>query len=83
MKLAWFRPWGPTYRPATWQGAALVLAAAALCVGAFVLVDRHAHSASDTLYGVVPTWLVALGALHGIAAATTGPRSPRPSSRRS
>jgi len=32
----------------------VVLAAAAFCVNVFLAVDRHSHSASDTLYGVFP-----------------------------
>ncbi len=72
MKPAWFRPWGPTYRPTSWQGVALTLVAVALSATAFILVDRHSHSASDTLYGVAPYWLAALVSLHGAAIATAG-----------
>ena len=54
--LAWFQPVGFTYRPRTWQGAVATLIAIAAAVVAFVTVDRHSHSASDTLIGAGP-WI--------------------------
>lgn len=45
----WFTPWGWIYRPIAWPGVALVAIALAFCVQVFIAVDRHSHSASDTL----------------------------------
>lgn len=50
----WFRRWGWIHRPASWQGWALVVIAAAFCGNVFMAVDRHSHSVSDTLYGAFP-----------------------------
>ena len=62
MKNAWFRPWGLIYRPVSWQGWLVTLAAAAFCLHTTWAVDRLSHSVSDTLYGVfpfiVPTFLL-------------------------
>jgi len=54
MNKPWFRPLGWTYRPTSWQGFALTAAALAFCVQAFIAIDRHSHSASDTLWGLFP-----------------------------
>ncbi len=62
MPRSWFTPWGWIHRPVSWQGVSLVVLAAAFCVQVFLAVDRHSHSASDTLYGgfpfVVPTLML-------------------------
>jgi len=73
----WFTPWGWTYRPASWQGVGLVALAVAFCVPVFVVVDRHSHSVSDTLYGVFPFVVPTLMLLNWIASKTSG--SPRDS----
>src|SRR6266576_815508 len=52
MNKAWFKRFGWLYWPMSWQGAAVVLLALAFCIQVFVAIDRHSHSASDTLYGV-------------------------------
>jgi hypothetical protein len=54
MKTPWFRASGWFYRPVSWQGHACVVAFAWFCVQAFMAVDQHSHSASDTLFGVFP-----------------------------
>lgn len=58
----WFRIWGWFYRPVSLAGALCTVVAIALCVNVFLAVDRHSHSATDTLYGVypffVPTFLL-------------------------
>jgi surface polysaccharide O-acyltransferase-like enzyme len=36
------------------EGVLLVVLALIFCVQVFVAVDRHSHSASDTLYGIFP-----------------------------
>lgn len=54
MKPALFTRVGWFYLPCSVAGAVLCLMAGALCATAFAAVDRHSHSASDTLYGVYP-----------------------------
>ena len=54
MKKAWFKEWGWIYLPIAWQGWAAVVLTALFSVQVFVAVDRHSHSASDTLYGIFP-----------------------------
>lgn len=50
----WFRQWGWIHRPDSALGVVVTLLPAAFSVQVFIAVDRHAHSASDTLYGVYP-----------------------------
>lgn len=73
MRRPWFRALGWTYRPVAWQGYALCLIGLAFCVQAFLAVDRHSHSASDTLYGVFPYAVPAFLLLHWIASKTSRP----------
>jgi len=40
--------------PRSAAGALICAAAAIFCATVFVAIDRHSHSASDTLYGVFP-----------------------------
>lgn len=54
MKTTWFKRLGWFYYPTSWQGILLSLAALAFCVQVFLAVDRHSHSASDTLYRIFP-----------------------------
>ncbi len=54
MAQAWFRPWGWIYRPVSAVGWLAVLLTAMFCGQVFVAIDRHSHSASDTLYGCYP-----------------------------
>jgi hypothetical protein len=54
MKAIWFKHRGWFYVPASVLGVVLWLLAIAFCVTVFVAVDRHSHSASDTLYGIFP-----------------------------
>ena len=54
MRLNWFKQWGWLYLPASMAGAIIFLALLAFCASVFVALDRHSHSASDTLYGVFP-----------------------------
>ncbi|MGH2356600.1 MAG: hypothetical protein ACRDGJ_01130 [Candidatus Limnocylindria bacterium] len=55
------------YRPVAWQGFLLVLGAAAFCGQVIVVVDRHSHSASDTLYGAFPYIVPTLMLLNWVA----------------
>ena len=52
--LGWFATWGWLYRPVSAAGVVATLLALAFCASVFIAVDRHSHSASDTLYGVYP-----------------------------
>jgi hypothetical protein len=54
MKTQWFKRWGWFYVPVSLPGAIIALAMLLLCTQVFLAVDRHSHSASDTLYGVFP-----------------------------
>ena len=67
MRREWFREWGWVYRPASWEGIALVLVATAFCTQVFMAIDRHSHSVSDTLYGVYPFVVPTLIVLNWIA----------------
>jgi hypothetical protein len=54
MKTNWFKRFGWFYLPVSVPGALVVLLALLFCLTVFQAVDRHSHSASDTLYGVFP-----------------------------
>ena len=72
MARTWFKPWGWIYRPVSWQAFVLVLIAAGFCWQVFAAVDRHSHSASDTLYGIFPFVVPALMLLNWVASKTSG-----------
>lgn len=59
MSTRWFKRAGWVYVPVGASGVAAYLLAAAFCVNVFWAVDRHSHSASDTLYGVFPYFVCA------------------------
>ena len=67
----WFVPWGWVYRPVSWPGIGLVALALVFCAQVFLAVDRHSHSASDTLYGVFPYVVPCLMLLNWIASKTS------------
>lgn len=71
MKQVWFRSWGWIYRPVSRQGWAVTLLAAAFCVNVFLAVDRHSHSASDTLYGIFPYFVSTFVLVGWIASRTS------------
>lgn len=72
MSRRWFKPWGWVYAPVSVEAVLLVVLAAVFCVKVFVAVDRHSHSASDTLYGVLPYVAPCLILLYWIASKTSG-----------
>jgi hypothetical protein len=74
VNFSWFKPWGWIYRPSTWQAWILTVMTGFFCVQVFLAVDRHSHSASDTLYGIFPYVVSAFGILGWIASRT----SPKP-----
>lgn len=71
MKQYWFKRLGWLYCPVSWQGIVVVLLAAAFCVNVFLAIDRHSHSASDTLYGVFCYFVCAFLLVNWIAANTS------------
>jgi hypothetical protein len=75
MNNGWFKRWGWVYRPVSWQGATLVALVLAFCVQVFVAIDRHSHSASDTLYGVFPYFACCFLLLNWVASHTHGNRA--------
>lgn len=54
MKTKWFKRFGWFYLPVSIQGVIAFLLAGLFCLTVFRAVDRHSHSASDTLYGIFP-----------------------------
>src|ERR1039457_6150017 len=54
MKTQWFKRYGWFHVPVSVPGIVVCLLAALFCITGFAAVDRHSHSASDTLYGVFP-----------------------------
>ncbi len=70
MRTVWFKPLGWIFRPVTWQGWTLLGLTFAFCTQVFIAIDRHSHSASDTLYGVFPYFVCAAGLLNWIASKT-------------
>ncbi len=72
MKTRWFRPWGWVYLPVSVEGVLLVLLTLVFCVQVFLAVDRHSHSASDTLYGIFPFVVPALMVLNWVAGKSGG-----------
>ena len=70
MTHTWFRAWGWIYRPVSVLGWLAVLLTALFCVQVFVAIDRHSHSASDTLYGIFPYFICAFVLLNWLASHT-------------
>ena len=54
MKSKWFKRLGWIYCPVSAPGVVIVLGTLAFCVQVFLAIDRHSHSASDTLFGIFP-----------------------------
>jgi hypothetical protein len=54
MNTKWFKRFGWFNVPVSVPGTVLCLLAILFCLTVFRAVDRHSHSASDTLYGVFP-----------------------------
>ena len=71
MKHFWFRRVGWLYYPVAWQGAVIVFLAITFCVNVFIAVNRHSHSASDTLYGVFPYFVCTFLLVNWVASNTS------------
>ena len=72
MKYRWFRPWGWLFRPVSVAGWVASLLTVAFCGLVFTAIDRHSHSASDTLYGVFPYFACSFLLLDWLASRTRG-----------
>ncbi len=75
MKAIWFKRLGWFYRPVSLPGTLACLVAALFCVVVFRAIDRHSHSATDTLFGVFPFFVCTFLLLDWLAGRTTG-RAP-------
>jgi len=54
MKNIWFKRVGWIHLSVSVPGALIALVALAFCAQVFLAIDRHSHSASDTLDSVFP-----------------------------
>jgi hypothetical protein len=68
----WFKRGGWFYFPISIPGAVVWMVAAAFCVTVFLAMDRHSHSASDTLYGIFPFFACTFLLLDWIGGRTSG-----------
>ena len=73
MMQGWFKRVGWFYLPVSAPGALVCCAAVGFCVNVFLAIDRHSHSASDTLYGVFPFFACAFLLVDWIARSTSRP----------
>jgi hypothetical protein len=71
MKTIWFKRFGWFYLPVSVPGTVVCLLAVLFCITVFGAVDRHSHSASDTLYGVFPFFASAFLLLDWVGARTS------------
>jgi hypothetical protein len=54
MQQPWFKRFGWFHIPISTAGALVSLTAMIFSINVFIVIDRHSHSVSDTLYGVFP-----------------------------
>ena len=73
MKQAWFKRVGWFYLPVSVAAAVVFLAAVVFCMNAFLAIDRHSHSVSDTMYGVFPFFACSFLLVDWIARSTSRP----------
>jgi hypothetical protein len=71
MKNPWFKRFGWFYVPSSVPGMAVCVAAAFFCMTVFSAIDRHSHSATDTLYGIFPFFVCTFLMLDWIAGRTS------------
>jgi len=73
MKTNWFKRFGWIHLPVSVPGVLLCLLAGIFCLTVFLAVDRHSHSASDTLYGIFPSFACIFLLLEWIAGKMSPP----------
>ena len=71
--MKWFKRFGWFYLPVSIPGAVVSVLATLFCVTVFQAVDRHSHSATDTLYGVFPFFVCTFLLIDWIAGRTSAP----------
>ena len=76
MKRIWFKRLGWFYRPVSWPGILVAGLALVFCVQVFRAIDRHSHSATDTLYNFFPYLTCCFLLLNWVAANTSGDKVP-------
>ena len=74
MRRNWFRPYGWFFVPISLPAWILCLMAALFCLQVFTALDRHSHSASDTLFGVFPFFASTFLLLDWVARRTSSGR---------
>jgi hypothetical protein len=71
MRIKWFKRFGWFYVPTSIPGISVWLLAAVFCLTVFRAIDRHSHSATDTLYGVFPFFVCTFLLVDWIGGRTT------------
>ena len=74
MNKRWFKLWRWFYLPVSWVGVVILIFAFLFCIQVFIAVDRHSHSASDTLYAVFPYFACCFLLFNWVASNTSGNR---------
>jgi hypothetical protein len=69
MNVRWFKRWGWVYLPISIIVLLLILL---FCIQVFIAVDRHSHSASDTLFNVFPYFASCFLLLNWLGANASG-----------
>ena len=72
MTRIWFRPWGWLFRPVSMAGWIVLFLTVLFSIQVFWAIDRHSHSASDTLYGLFPYYACGFLLLNWVATKTSG-----------
>ena len=72
MQSNWFRKIGVFYVPRSIMGWLVSLLTLFIAVQTFLMVDRHSHSASDTLIGAAPVIATLLLLLWLLASRSSG-----------
>jgi len=77
MKNIWFKRIGWFHAPMSVPGFVVVLGGMPFCLETFVAIDRHAHSASDTFYGIFPYSSGCFLLIEWVAGRTSDSANPR------
>lgn len=68
----WFKKAGWVYVPISIIGSFLTVCTLIFCITVFIAIDKNAHSATDTLYGVFPYFVSAFTILFWVASNSSG-----------